>query len=181
LAGQAALARQGSMDPAAQPSSNGSTATSTSGLQDGKVQHGLLHHPPSLTLGNSPSSSNTNLAGSPPGCGHTSSIQQQPAQQHQQPLRQPQASTSAAADETGISPDGWERPFVIGVAGGTGMASSRTAAFACTCRLVLVGLHTTTGQQQATLCMGQATAPAGLRHSCAGLQPARKELLIGSA
>lgn len=119
-----------------------------SGPQDGKAQHGLLHHPPSLALGHSPSSSNTNLAGSPPGCGHTSIQQQaaaqQPAQQQQQPPAQPQVSTSAA-DETGISPDGWERPFVIGVAGGTGVYAAGLLQAAAEC--VIYELCGTRGQQ----------------------------------
>lgn len=61
-------------------------------------QQPWLPHPPPLTLGNSPSSSNTNLA-------RTGSIQQQ--QDH------------PALGLLGSPPDRGEKAFVIGVAGGT--------------------------------------------------------------
>jgi hypothetical protein len=86
----------------------------------------LLQHPPKLTLGQSPSSSNTNLAGSPPGRGHTSIQQQQQQLQQQLPGQASLSSFAAAACAPGIVSDGWERPFVIGVAGGTGEGASNT-------------------------------------------------------
>jgi hypothetical protein len=131
---------------ASQPTSTSSSTTAASAVAQ-QPHIGLLHHPPSLALGKSPSSSNSNLAGSPPGKGHTSTLQPQqkaaqqppplPPQQQQQALAKRSGSShslaavaAAAAGETGYDNDGWERPFVIGVAGGTGEQLLHT----CTCR-----------------------------------------------
>lgn len=138
----AAAGAQPSDSGSSQQSNVSSTVSSTdasmAASQQGTKKHGASHHVPGLLLGSSPSSSNTNLAGSPPGQGY-SSIPLQP----QQAAAQQQASQHAAngpsaaavAGDIGLVPEGWERPFVIGVAGGT--ASGKTTV----CDRIVQRLH----------------------------------------
>jgi hypothetical protein len=122
------VAGERSSSNASSSSTTISSSTNASGSLAPTAQqqhHGLLQYPPKLTLGQSPSSSNTNLAGSPPGLGHTSIQQQQQQRPQQLPGQASLSRFAAAACAPGIVPDGWERPFVIGVAGGTGKGASK--------------------------------------------------------
>ena len=89
-------------------SNTSSTTTSSSSSRDTPAvvqqqQMPWVPHPPPLILGNSPSGSSSNLAGSQAGPSRAGSLQHQ-----------------GSARGGVLSPDGRERPFVIGVAGGTG-------------------------------------------------------------
>jgi len=104
--------------------SSSSHTRDTSASGDHKQPFVWIPHPPTVALGSSPSSSSSTLAGSLSVLGHSSpqqQQQQQPQQQEQQQMpQQQQAHIQSQADVPVVGPEGWERPFVIGVAGGTG-------------------------------------------------------------